>query len=125
MDTMAGIEAVGRIVAIVSILSTARTETDVASRVEVCDNWGMAKDRATPAPLSDTLLRAIRESGLSVKALAKAAGVARMSIARFVAGERSLRLDKADRLAAYFGLELSVRKTRRREPSSGPNEVQQ
>jgi plasmid maintenance system antidote protein VapI len=66
----------------------------------------MRKDKATPAPLSDALLRAIRESGLSVQSLAKAAGVARMSVARFVAGERSLRLDKADKLAAYFGLEL-------------------
>jgi plasmid maintenance system antidote protein VapI len=75
----------------------------------------MARDKATPAPLTDALLRAIRESGQTVQALAKAAGVARMSVARFVAGERSLRLDKADRLAAYFGLELRATRPRRKD----------
>jgi hypothetical protein len=32
-----------------------------------------------------------------------------MSISRFVAGKQSLRLDVADKLAAYFGLELRPR----------------
>ena len=57
----------------------------IDSIVPLCDSWGMAKNEAIPAPLTDALLRAIQESGLSVQALAKAACVARMSVARFVA----------------------------------------
>jgi plasmid maintenance system antidote protein VapI len=33
----------------------------------------------------------------------------RASIMRFLRGEQSLRLDMADRLAAYFGLELRAK----------------
>jgi plasmid maintenance system antidote protein VapI len=66
----------------------------------------MSRVRKPPAPLTDALLHAIRGSGLPVLTLAKAAGVERMSIVRFVRGERSLRLDKADRLADFFGLAL-------------------
>jgi plasmid maintenance system antidote protein VapI len=61
--------------------------------------------------MSDVLRRAVRDSGLPLQALAEAAGVHRGSVSRFVRGERSLRLDMADRLAAYLGLEL--RKKRR------------
>jgi plasmid maintenance system antidote protein VapI len=56
--------------------------------------------------ISDVLRRAIAESGLAHIALERATGVQRASIARFMAGTQSLRLDKADALAAYFGLEL-------------------
>jgi hypothetical protein len=41
-----------------------------------------------------------------LKALERETGVTRASIMRFVKGTQSLRLDKADRLAAFFGLEL-------------------
>ena len=58
------------------------------------------------APISDLLRRTIAESGVSYNALQKEAGVARASIMRFVRGDQSLRLDVADRLAAYFDLEL-------------------
>jgi plasmid maintenance system antidote protein VapI len=66
-----------------------------------------------PATLTDVLRRVIIDSGLATQALAKATGVERMSIARFVRGERSLRLDMADRLSAYFGLELRPAKRRK------------
>ena len=56
--------------------------------------------------ISDVLRRAIAESGLAHIALERATGVQRASIARFMAGTQSLRLDKADALAAFFGLEL-------------------
>ena len=59
--------------------------------------------------LSEVLRRAIRGGGLTFQALAEATGVERGSISRFVRGERSLRLDMADRLAAYLGLELRPR----------------
>ena len=42
---------------------------------------------------------------MSFKALERETGVKRQSLMRFVRGEQSLRLDMADRLAAYFGIE--------------------
>jgi plasmid maintenance system antidote protein VapI len=56
--------------------------------------------------ISEALRRAIAESGMSHIAIARATGVQRASIDRFMAGAQSLRLDKADELAAYFGLVL-------------------
>lgn len=56
--------------------------------------------------ISDALRKAIAESGEAFIALERATGVQRASIMRFVRGTQSLRLDGADRLAAYFGLEL-------------------
>jgi plasmid maintenance system antidote protein VapI len=56
--------------------------------------------------MSDVLRAAIRDSCMSHNQLARETGVQRLSIARFVKGERSLRLDLADKLAAYFGLAL-------------------
>ena len=46
-------------------------------------------------------------SGLALLRIAADTGVERASISRFVRGERSLRLDMADKLAAYFGLKLT------------------
>jgi plasmid maintenance system antidote protein VapI len=56
--------------------------------------------------MSDVLKKAIVDSGMAHIAIERATGVKRASIMRFLRGERSLRLDMADRLAAYFGLEL-------------------
>ena len=43
---------------------------------------------------------------MSNKALSRETGVARASIQRFIDERQSLRLDMADRLAAFFGLSL-------------------
>jgi plasmid maintenance system antidote protein VapI len=56
--------------------------------------------------LSDVLRRTILDSGKALIAIERETGVQRMSIARFLEGKTSLRLDKADRLADFFGLEL-------------------
>ena len=56
--------------------------------------------------MSEVLRRAIVESGEPFIAIERKTGVQRMSIARFVTGQQSLRLDIADKLAAYFRLEL-------------------
>ena len=56
--------------------------------------------------MSDVLRKAVAESGLAYIALERATGVQRLSITRFMRGEQSLRLDKAEQLAAYLGLEL-------------------
>jgi plasmid maintenance system antidote protein VapI len=56
--------------------------------------------------MTEALRRAIAESGMAHIALARATGVQRASIMRFMHGTQSLRLDVADKLAAYFELEL-------------------
>jgi plasmid maintenance system antidote protein VapI len=58
------------------------------------------------SPISDLLRRTIAESGISYNALQRDTGVTRASIMRFVHGDQSIRLDMADRLAAYFELQL-------------------
>jgi plasmid maintenance system antidote protein VapI len=63
-------------------------------------------ERQHGAPITALLRQSIVESGVSYNALQKATGVTRASIMRFVRGDQSIRLDMADRLAEYFGLEL-------------------
>jgi plasmid maintenance system antidote protein VapI len=60
--------------------------------------------------MSDPLRRAIIESGVAFLKIEQDTGIARASISRFVAGKRSLRLDLADKLAAYFRLELRAKR---------------
>jgi plasmid maintenance system antidote protein VapI len=70
----------------------------------LCNNCYMdAKDEQ---PLTDVLRKAILESGISFKALEIETGVLRQSLMKFVRSKQSLRLDMADKLAVYFGLEL-------------------
>jgi len=57
-------------------------------------------------PLTDALKRAIAKSGLTLYRIACNTGVQKPSLIRFMRGETSLRLDKADLLADYFGLEV-------------------
>jgi plasmid maintenance system antidote protein VapI len=69
-----------------------------------------------PESITDVLRRTIIDSGVSYKALSRETGVARASIQRFVDGRQSIRLDMADRLAAYFG--LSCLGDKRKNPAS-------
>jgi hypothetical protein len=62
--------------------------------------------------MSATLRKAIADSGKSFKALERETGITRQSLMKFVAGT-SLRLDIADRVAIYFGLELRPKKVKR------------
>jgi plasmid maintenance system antidote protein VapI len=64
---------------------------------------------ARASAISDILRRTIIESAVSYLELQRSTRVSRASIMRFVRGERTFRLDMADRLAAYFGLELTER----------------
>lgn len=70
----------------------------------------------TMPSMSETLRNAVLETGLPLLQIAQAAGVERASLSRFVRGERTLRLDMAGRLAAYFGLELRPARGVRRGP---------
>jgi plasmid maintenance system antidote protein VapI len=60
------------------------------------------------SPIADVLKDAIVKSGIPYKALERETGVQRSSIQRFVDGRQSIRLDMADRLAAYFQLTLTL-----------------
>jgi hypothetical protein len=60
--------------------------------------------------MMDILRAAIEESGLSACRLSKDTGLVVTSIIRFVDGETSLRLDKADLLADDLSLEVVKRK---------------
>jgi plasmid maintenance system antidote protein VapI len=60
--------------------------------------------------MTDLLRRALTEAE-SLRAIQTATGIDRASLRRFRDGETSLRLDLADKLAAYFGIE-SKRKGR-------------
>jgi hypothetical protein len=56
--------------------------------------------------MTDVLKTAIEGSGLTLYRIAKDTGIVGTSLLRFMQGETSLRLDKADVLAEYLGLRL-------------------
>ncbi len=60
----------------------------------------------TKSPISAFLRDTISESEIPLLTIEQETGVKRQSIMRFLRGERSLRLDIADKLASYFQLEL-------------------
>ena len=62
--------------------------------------------------MTEAIREAITESELSFKALERETGVLRQSLMKFAAGEQTLRLDAADKLAEFFGIEVSRRKAR-------------
>lgn len=64
------------------------------------------------SPITDLLRKTVADSKTPLLVLQTATGVKRASIMRFLRGDQSLRLDKADALAAYFGLELTQRKAK-------------
>jgi hypothetical protein len=71
----------------------------------------VSKTKPKPA-MTDVLKQAIQESGLTLYRIAKDTGIVGTSLLRFMQGETSLRLDKADVLADYLGLELVKRKAK-------------
>jgi transcriptional regulator with XRE-family HTH domain len=56
--------------------------------------------------MTEVLKAAIEESGLTRYRIAKDTGIDEAALMRFMRGEQSIRLDKADVLADYLGLEL-------------------
>jgi plasmid maintenance system antidote protein VapI len=63
--------------------------------------------------MTEVLREAIQASEIPLLTLEQETGVPRASIMRFVRGDQSLRLDIADKLAAYFNLHLVRRRTRK------------
>jgi transcriptional regulator with XRE-family HTH domain len=72
----------------------------------------MSKPKPKPT-MTDVLKAAIENSGVSRYRIAQDTGILETSLSRFMRGETSLRLDKADVLAEYLGLELAeIRKAK-------------
>lgn len=65
-----------------------------------------------PQTITETLRQAIEDSDESYIGLQRETGVKRQSIMRFAKGDGSIRLDMADKLATFLGLELKQRKGR-------------
>jgi plasmid maintenance system antidote protein VapI len=61
--------------------------------------------------MTELLRQALNEAD-NKYAVTKATGVPKASLIRFLRGDQSLRLDMADRLAAYLGIECIWRKGR-------------
>ena len=72
---------------------------------DACNDAGMSKTKLQPT-LTDVLKAAIVKSGLTCYRIGKATRIDEANLGRFMRGELSIRLDKADRLAAYLGLRL-------------------
>ena len=63
------------------------------------------KQRATT--LTDQLRSAVLDSGISHYRIAKDTGMSQPIITRFANGDRSISLDTADKLAAYFQMRFT------------------
>jgi hypothetical protein len=66
----------------------------------------VSKSSKKVTPMAETLRKAIEDSGQPVAVIARGAGIAQPVLHRFAKGERDLTLDTADKLLAYFELEL-------------------
>ena len=62
------------------------------------------------ATLSDILRRTIIRSEIPLLVLERETAVQRASVRRFLDGKQSIRLDVADKLAAYFNLTLVTKR---------------
>lgn len=57
--------------------------------------------------MTAVLLKTIADSGASLYSISIATGIDKAALGRFVRGKQSLRLDRADALAAHLGLVLT------------------
>ena len=63
--------------------------------------------KAKPKPtMTDVLRAAVQKSGVTQYKIGQDTGILTTALGRFMRGKSSLRLDKADALAAYLGLRL-------------------
>lgn len=70
------------------------------------DTMSKVRSEATMTELLREALKGVE----SVRAVARAVGVAHPSLVRFRAGKQDLKLGSAEKLAAYFGIEVRTRK---------------
>ena len=57
--------------------------------------------------LTEQLHSAIKTSGATLYRISKDSGVLNAVLHRFATGQRQIKLDQADKLAAYFGMRLT------------------
>lgn len=67
--------------------------------------------------MADLIREALMDRTESLRAIERATGVKHPSMVNFLSGKRSFHLDSADKLAAYFGIE--VRRPKRRQKKGG------
>ena len=58
--------------------------------------------------MTEVLRQAIADCGLSFNELERQTGILRQCLMRFAKREGSMRLDQADKLAEFFGVELTL-----------------
>lgn len=64
------------------------------------------------SPISDVLRKAVVDSGMTFLALERETGVLRQTLMPFARGEAGINIAAADKLAAYFGLELRLQQNK-------------
>ena len=65
----------------------------------------MAKKKAAQAPTLTEMLRQALENAESIREVSRETGLHHASLLRFMRGERSLVLERADALIRYFGIQ--------------------
>lgn len=75
-----------------------------------CNTCYMKTERKKLRTMTEALRQAIADSGLAFIEIERQTGVLRQTLMKFSRNEQSLRLDMADKLAEFFGLELVERK---------------
>lgn len=58
--------------------------------------------------MTAALKKAIKDSGLPLLTIEQETGVLRATVMRFMRGDADIRLATADKLAAYFGVDVSA-----------------
>ncbi len=76
----------------------------------------MAAKQKLHESMTQALRDAIAASGFSFKAMERATGISRQSLMKFAAGEQSLRLESADKLASFFEIRVVSAKANNRKP---------
>lgn len=91
-----------------------REREEIAGELpDLCARDQMRKEALEEPTLSGALRRAVHASPLSLSTIADRAGMAPAALDEFLTGERTVRSDVLDRLAAVLGFEPS----RRSEPA--------
>jgi hypothetical protein len=77
--------------------------------VKHLETYSMSESTTKRPTMAETLRTAITESGETVAAVSRGAGIAQPVLHRFATGKRDFTLRTADRLLQYFDLELRPR----------------
>jgi transcriptional regulator with XRE-family HTH domain len=84
-------------------------QNGLTPKPRICNRYSMPRRKRQPSMTE--LLREALNAAPSLAEIERRTGLKRQSLAKFMRGEQSLRLDLADILADYFGIES--RHTRR------------